>query len=138
MCISVSDVNSLTHTRNYVGHTSHVYSLALTDDEQQLVSGSNDETVKVWCTTSHTLLRTITPPLGHSIFSIAVSQKSDVLAVAPHGYCGRVCLLKFSTGVSVGTPVDQFLFAEIALSPCGTRVFTRGKHGVQVSATNTA
>eukprot|EP01061_Rhynchopus_euleeides_P021683 TRINITY_DN3537_c0_g1_i4.p1 TRINITY_DN3537_c0_g1~~TRINITY_DN3537_c0_g1_i4.p1 ORF type:complete len:380 (+),score=33.28 TRINITY_DN3537_c0_g1_i4:47-1141(+) len=175
-CISVFDVNSLginqslTHTRNYgnppprATPMTHGYrrqaapprgpivcALALTDDEQQLVSGLQDATLQVWCTTSHTLLRTITPPPHASayegqpsFFSIAVSRKSDVLAVVSqpdsrHQHCGSPFdLLKFSTGVSAGTTVIQSALSHIALSPCGTRVFTRGKHGVQVSATNTA
>eukprot|EP01061_Rhynchopus_euleeides_P021680 TRINITY_DN3537_c0_g1_i1.p1 TRINITY_DN3537_c0_g1~~TRINITY_DN3537_c0_g1_i1.p1 ORF type:complete len:343 (+),score=56.91 TRINITY_DN3537_c0_g1_i1:47-1030(+) len=135
-CICVFDVDSFVQTHTYEGHTSYVYTLALTDDEQQLVSGSSDKTVKVWCTTSHTLLRTITLS-RHSAYHVAVSQKSDVLAMGEDIGFSFVYLLKFSTGECVGR-IEQSTYSHIALSPCGTRVFTRGKHGVQVSATNTA
>ena len=57
--IRVYDISTLTHTDTLSEHTGGVYHIALTNDEQHLVSCSNDNSLKVWCTTTLTCIRSV-------------------------------------------------------------------------------
>ena len=59
--IHVYDISTLTHTDTLSEHTGSVYHIALTKDEQRLVSSSHDKSLKVWCTTTLTCTRDYRP-----------------------------------------------------------------------------
>eukprot|EP01061_Rhynchopus_euleeides_P046680 TRINITY_DN8972_c0_g2_i2.p1 TRINITY_DN8972_c0_g2~~TRINITY_DN8972_c0_g2_i2.p1 ORF type:complete len:151 (+),score=27.87 TRINITY_DN8972_c0_g2_i2:52-453(+) len=76
--IRVWDISALTHTHT-LDDSDVVIDIALTTDEQHLVSCSDDKSLKVWCTASLTCLRNV--ELADYSFALAVSQPGDVVAV---------------------------------------------------------
>eukprot|EP01061_Rhynchopus_euleeides_P046367 TRINITY_DN8770_c0_g5_i2.p1 TRINITY_DN8770_c0_g5~~TRINITY_DN8770_c0_g5_i2.p1 ORF type:complete len:172 (+),score=16.87 TRINITY_DN8770_c0_g5_i2:21-536(+) len=76
--IRVYDISTLTRTDTLSEHTSCVVHIALTNDEQHLVSCSK-QSLKVWCTDTLTCTRTVS--LGCT-YRVAVSQPGDVVAVS--------------------------------------------------------
>ena len=118
--IRVWDISTLRHTRTLDEHTRSVSDVALTKDEQHLVSCSWDNSLKVWCTTSLRCLRTV--QLATDLFySLAVSQPGDVVAVGTPT-TSTTALYRLSTGEHLGR-VDSKGYG-VALSLCGRWVFT--------------
>ena len=97
--IRVWDISTLTHTHTLDAHTDWVTGIALTQDEQHLVSCSHDESLKVWCTTSLSCLRTVQLDCYPS--SLAVSQPGDVIAVVTR-QSDTIALYRLSTGECLG------------------------------------
>ena len=116
--IRVRDISTLTHTHTLDGHTAGVTAITLTQDEQHLVSCSFDLSLKVWCTTSLSCLRTV--QLDGFPFSLAVSQPGDVVAM--NIYSTAPTLYRLSTGECLGEVDSQG--CGVALSPCGRWLFT--------------
>lgn len=63
------------------GHSRPVKGLALSEDEKFLVSGSSDQTVKIWDTNKGSLLRTLYGHIG-GVLAIAVSPDGKWIASA--------------------------------------------------------
>ena len=128
------DVSTLTHTHTLDVHTrahrSAVTCLALTQDEQHLVSCSDERSLKVW---SLSCLRTV--QLDDYPSSLAVSQPGDVVVVR-RGSAST--LFRLSTGECVGKVDSQG--DGVALSLCGRWVFTptNGNASVSVCAVSSA
>ena len=80
--IRVWDISTLTHTHT-LDELAGCSDIALTQDEQYLVSCSWDKSLKVWCTASLSCLLTVRQNFEH--FFVAVSQPGDVVAVARYG-----------------------------------------------------
>jgi WD40 repeat protein len=68
----------LTAPRTLTGHTSIVWSVALSADGQTLVSGSGDSTIKVWNLSSGKEVRTLTGHTGY-VWSVALSADGQTL-----------------------------------------------------------
>ena len=113
------DISTLTHTHTLDEHTGWVTDIALTQDEQHLVLCSYDKSLKVWCTTSLSCLRTVQLDNNKVPSSLAVSQPGDVVAVV---LFFMTALYRLSTGECLGK-VDS-KGAGVALSLCGRWVFT--------------
>jgi len=64
--------------RTLTGHTDEVYSVALSADGLTLVSGSRDQTIKVWNLSTGQAVRTLT---GHTdaVISVAISADGQTL-----------------------------------------------------------
>jgi WD40 repeat protein len=69
----------LTLARTLSGHTDMVWSVALSQDGQTLVSGSQDNTIKVWNPTTGELSRTINAQAG-SVRAVSLSADGKTLA----------------------------------------------------------
>ena len=131
--IRVWDISTLTHTRTLKGHTAEVRGLALTQDEQHLVSCSCDVSLKVWCTASLSCLRTVR--LYGFPHSVSVSQPGDVVAVK---CLFTTTLYRLSTSECL-RKVDSEEGYGVALSLCGRWVFTpTNKTCVTVCAVSSA
>ncbi len=65
--------------RTLTGHTDYVRAVAVTPDGRQIVSGSSDNTVRVWDLATGTLVRTLT---GHTD---GVTDGVEAVAVTPDG-----------------------------------------------------
>ena len=124
----VWDISTLTHTHTLEEHTRLVTSIALTQDEQHLVSCSCDKSLKVWCTTSLSCLRTV--QLDGYPESLAVSQPGDVVVVR-RGSATR--LYRLSTGECLGKVDSEREGDGVALSLCGRWVFTLTNDNTSVS-----
>ena len=125
--IWVYDISTLTHTDTLSEHTRRVYHIALTKDEQHLLSCSGDKSLKVWCTTTLTCIRSVT--LCDSPYLLAVSQPGDVVAVS---FNDHTKLFGLSTLECLGQVESEG--DAVALSTCGRWVFTSGNSSVNVCA----
>lgn len=74
-----SQLAPLTQSNTLSGHTDAVWSVALSADGQTLVSGSQDDTIRVWNPTSGELRRTIVANAG-SVRSVSISADGQTLA----------------------------------------------------------
>ncbi len=61
------------------GHSDSVYSVAISENNKWLASGSDDKTIKIWNTSDWSLMKTLT---GHSSYveSVAFSENNKWLA----------------------------------------------------------
>ena len=126
--IRVYDISTLTHTDTLSEHTGGVNHIALTQDEQHLVSCSGDKSLKVWCTTTLTCIRTVA--LSATPIHFAVSQPGDVVAVIFHDQTNK--LFNLSTLECLGQVDSEG--SSVVLSLCGRWVFTSKDYSVNVCA----
>ncbi len=61
--------------RQFVGHTGTIWAVAVSPDNQTLVSGSNDQTIKLWDIVS-----------GRNLLTIFVTTDNEWVAWTPEGY----------------------------------------------------
>lgn len=67
--------------RTLTGHQGSVLSVRLSDDQKTLVSGSRDDTIKIWDFATGQLKRTLTPAEGDAdIYALAFSRDGKLLA----------------------------------------------------------
>src|SRR5450755_2576567 len=83
--IFTSNSESFVLTHTLKGHSSEVFSIAVSPDGQILASGSWDKSIKLWKLHSGELLRTMPEkvpqtPLGEGFFSVAISPDGQILA----------------------------------------------------------
>ena len=90
------DAETGTPTRVYAGHSGPVYSLAPSPDGRWLVTGSGDQTIKLWKLAGCDTL----PKLG-ARFRLRPDGAADVIEVEPRGFA-EGCALK------VGDVVEEF------------------------------
>lgn len=74
---SIADVK-LILANNLTGHTASIYSIAISPDNQTLVSGSNDKSIKIWDLANGKLINTLN---GHknAVNSVAISPDGQTL-----------------------------------------------------------
>eukprot|EP01061_Rhynchopus_euleeides_P033948 TRINITY_DN5751_c0_g1_i1.p1 TRINITY_DN5751_c0_g1~~TRINITY_DN5751_c0_g1_i1.p1 ORF type:complete len:387 (+),score=87.14 TRINITY_DN5751_c0_g1_i1:61-1221(+) len=114
--IRVWDINTLQHTAT-LEKGRGVQHIALTLDERHLVACSDDKTLKVFCTSSLTCLRTVELACFHDV--VAVSGAGDIIATS----CTPSAMLyRLSTGKCLGMLETEGV--GVALSPCGKWLFT--------------
>jgi WD40 repeat protein len=125
------------------GHSAQVTDLAFTPDGENIVSASNDKTIRIWDWQSGVTLRTIRGYLGNGsdgkIFAVAVSP--DGKTVAAGGYFGAslgdkppygdVRLFDFATGkMKAVLKAADYATYDLAFSPDGTILAAGGADGV--------
>jgi serine/threonine protein kinase len=76
--ISPLAAEKLTLLRTLTGHTSTVWSVAMSADGQTLVSGSGDKTIKVWDLSTGQEVRALTGHTG-AVMSVAISRDGRTL-----------------------------------------------------------
>ena len=127
---------------NTGGHSAQVNDLAFTPDGQELVSASNDKTIRIWDWQSGISLRTIRGYLGQGsdgkIFSVAVSP--DGKTIAAGGYFGAslgdkppygdIRLFDFATGKTKAVlKAADYAIYDLAFSPDGNTLAAGGADG---------
>src|SRR5690242_18316199 len=88
------------------GHTNWVWSVALSPDSNFIVSGSDDQTIRVWNVTNGQCLRILQrydkdEQYGNRVYSVAFSADGDVIASGCDGQTVR--LWDASTGECLKT-----------------------------------
>ncbi len=114
---TISTGEKLRRAHTLVGHSDMVRSIAISPDGQTLVSGSNDQTIKIWQLSSGTLKSTLT---GHSswISSVAISPDGEILASGSGD--NTIKIWQLSTGRMVRTLTGHSSGVNsIAISPDG-------------------
>ncbi|TGQ71580.1 hypothetical protein EN829_000855 [Mesorhizobium sp. M00.F.Ca.ET.186.01.1.1] len=125
------------------GHSAQVTDLAFTPDGEDLVSASNDKTIRIWDWQSGVALRTIRGYLGNGsdgkIFAVAVSP--DGKTIAAGGYFGAslgdkppygdIRLFDFATGkIKAVLKAADYATYDLAFSPDGKTLASGGADGV--------
>lgn len=125
------------------GHTAQVTDLAFTPDGEDIVSASNDKTIRIWDWQSGVTLRTIRGYLGNGsdgkIFAVAVAP--DGKTIAAGGYFGAslgdkppygdIRLFDFATGkLKAVLKAADYATYDLAFSPDGKTLAAGGADGV--------
>lgn len=127
--VSTWDVTSGRRLRKFAGHTGYVTAVALASAE--LVSGSEDGTVRVWNVASGESVRTI--PVGAPVQDIALSPAGDRIATAAGdptrpNRAGTILLWDIRMGKKVVELVGHERAAlAVAFDATGTRLASAGQ-----------
>lgn len=116
--------NTATRLREFSGHNGVVTDLAVTPDGKKLITGGDDQTVRVWEVTSGKPVRSFQ---GHMTRVLAVAVRGDGRQIASASEDGAIRLWDLSTAD------DHKALAEatepvwaVAVSPDGKRLATAG------------
>jgi hypothetical protein len=108
-----------------ISHTQPVYSVAFSPDGARVLSGSGDNTMKLWDAATGGLLRTFE---GHSSFVISVAFSPDGARVLSGSHDKTLKLWDAATGQLLRTFEGHSSFViSVAFSPDGARVLS-GSH----------
>ncbi|MBD2296115.1 WD40 repeat domain-containing protein [Anabaena sphaerica FACHB-251] len=121
---------NLNHT--LTGHSGKVYSVAISPDNEVLVSGCADKTINMWNLQTGKLIRTFTGNSG-AISSVSVSPDGNFLAV---GSCehpqGNVKVWNLKTGKLIHTLLGhQKPVNVVAISP-DAAILASGSHKIKI------
>ena len=117
------------HLRTLEGHTSVATSVALSADGSVAVSGSSDQTLRVWEVTSARCLQLLTP--GRSEV-VAVKLSSDGRFALSANWDGALCLWDLGTGRRSRTlriDTDKSPFESVEMAPDGHLVVWGNEFG---------
>ncbi|KAJ7246869.1 WD40-repeat-containing domain protein [Mycena haematopus] len=129
LCVFGSGIKTLNyHTGSLVstlleGHTPAIDCVAFSPNREQMASGSNDNTVRIWDFKSGALI--VGPILGHTypIPSRGLAFSPDGKTVASGSHDKTVRIWDSRTGASVLPPFEHPLWVtSIAFSPDGTQI----------------
>ena len=130
-CVRLFDLSGSEEPRVLRGHELSVTSVAFSPDGKTVVSGSDDETVRVWDVATG-VSRLFPGGRGHEVTSVAVSHDGQLIASG--SLEGRVRLWSAVTHDELLTLAgpESGVFA-LAFSPDGTRILAgAGDHSVRV------
>jgi WD40 repeat protein len=117
------------------GHMAMIKGIAFTPDGRQLVSASNDKTIRVWDLASGKTVRTIrgesAPGQAGKVFAMALSPDGKWLAAGGWTYpeckgrCGEIRLYEFASGKLVALLKGHTnVVLGLAFSPDGSRLIS--------------
>src|SRR4051794_30972823 len=111
------------------GHTAIVWKVLFTPDGKELVSVSDDKTVRVWDVRSGEPVRVLRPPIGRGLegklYAAAVSPDGRTLAVAGYGFgdANPIDLIALATGrIERVLAGHANVIYSLAFSPDGRRL----------------
>ncbi|MGY1761042.1 caspase family protein [Geodermatophilus sp. SYSU D00779] len=109
------------------GHTEGVEAVAVTPDGEQIVSGSNDDTMRVWDLATGETLQTLT---GHTGSVRAVAVTPDGEQIVSGGSDGTVRVWDLATGETLQTLTGHTEGVEaVAVTPGGQQIVSGGSDG---------
>lgn len=122
-----SRLANLSVTRTLTGHTNSVWAVAISGDGQTLVSGSEDNTIKVWNLKTGQLNQTLT---GHSdtVRSVALSPDGQTLVSGSGDKTIKVWNL-YTNKVLITLPGHSSPVWSTAISPNGGTLVSGGEDG---------
>jgi WD40 repeat protein len=112
------------------GHVEPVYALAFSPDGRFLVTGSFDNTLKLWDVASQKELRTFGGPEGHTKLVLAVAFRADGRQVASGGADNTAKVWDVPSSQPLRTLAAGAPLRHLALSPDGKRVAAAGQDGI--------
>ena len=109
------------------GHSADVFGLAFSPDNKRIVSGSHDNTVKIWDIESGECIKTLT---GHKHLTYSVAFSPDGKMVASGSFDKTVKLWNAETGEEIRTlQGHQGQIRVVAFSPDGTVLASGAEDG---------
>ncbi|MFH7025535.1 MAG: NB-ARC domain-containing protein [Heteroscytonema crispum UTEX LB 1556] len=110
--------------RVLTGHEGSVWSLAVTPDGEQVISGSEDGTVKIWSLNSGNLIRTI-PAHNESVDAIVTTAAPDGLRIISGSHDKTIKIWNLKTGELVRTLAGHYgSINAIALTPDNSKMIS--------------
>ncbi|KAL0947883.1 hypothetical protein HGRIS_010518 [Hohenbuehelia grisea] len=111
--------NSILHLH---GHSASVNSVAFSPDGTRIVSGSRDNTIRVW--NASTGIQTMSPLEGHSNFVTSVAFSPDGTRIVSGSVDNTIRVWNASTGIQTMSPLEGHSrsVTSVAFSPDGTRI----------------
>ena len=100
LLIMVVKSQSTSLIRTFTGHTDDVLSVAFSPDGSKVLTGSDDNTAKLWDVSTGTVIRTFT---GHTDYVISVAFSPDGSKVLTGSSDDTAKLWDVSTGTEIRT-----------------------------------
>jgi WD40 repeat protein len=111
------------------GHTEAVYALAYSPDGTMLITGSFDQTLKLWDTATAKEIKTFGGPTGHQKMVLSVAFDPAGHSIASGSTDNTAKIWDVPSGSALREFVAKGAVNDVALSPDGTRVAAAGKDG---------
>jgi len=113
--------------RTLVGHQGAINAVAVLADSSRLISGSEDNTLKIWDSTNGIELRTLT---GHNAEIVAVAAWSNGKLVASGDYNGVIIVWDIETGAVLwSASVDADSLTGLAVLPDSRSLISASSDG---------
>ena len=115
-------VTNFTCLKTLEGHTDEVYSVAYSPDGTKIVSGSHDNTIKIWDANTGQCLKTLE---GHSLDVNSVAYSPDGTKIISGSYDNTIKIWDANTGQCIKTLEGHSnVVISVAFSPDGTKIIS--------------
>jgi WD40 repeat protein len=111
------------------GHSELVYTVAFSKDGKQLVTGSFDNTIKLWDVAAGKEIKTFGGPAGHQKMVLSVAFSPDSRSIASGGADNTLKLWDIPTTSPLRTLAANDAVSALGLSADGTKLATGSKTG---------
>jgi WD40 repeat protein len=115
---------------NLKGHSEPVYSVVFTPDGRHVVTGSFDNTLKIWDAATGKEIKTFGGPTGHQNLVLSVAVSPDGRLIASGSSDNTAKIWDFPTSTSLRSFALGEAGKTVAVSPDGTRVAAGSNAGV--------
>ena len=111
-----------TYLQTLKGHSDYVHSVAYSPDGSRIISGSDDNTIKIWDVNIGTCLKTLE---GHSNYVGSVSFSPDSIRIISGSYDKTIKIWDANMGVCIKSLYGHSGYVQsVAYSPDGSRIIS--------------